>query len=107
MSEPSTSPVPYQVAYSEWVRNQLRSQISRARDRRLGPQMLAALKELDRLLHLYPQFGEPLRDLQLPSAQLWIGVVAPLVVRYMLHEEQRLVVVVFTHLLLPKSGLQT
>jgi hypothetical protein len=107
MSEPSTSPIPYRVVYSEWVRNQLRSHITKARDRGLGPQVLAAMKELDRLLHLYPQFGQPLRDLELKPAQLWIGVVAPLVAHYVLDEERRLVGVGFTHLMLPKSGLQT
>jgi hypothetical protein len=60
----------------------------------LGPQVLAALKKLDGLLHLYPQFGQPLRDLHLEPAQLWIGVVSPLVVRYILDEERRLVMVV-------------
>jgi hypothetical protein len=69
--------------------------------------MLAAVKELDRLLHLYPQVGQPLRDLQLKPAQLWIGVVPPLVAHYFLDEERRLVGVVFTHLMLPKSGPQT
>ena len=65
--------------------------------------MLSALKELDRRLHVYPQFGQPLRDLQLKPAQLWIGVISPLVVRYVLDEERRLVMVVFTYLMLPRS----
>jgi hypothetical protein len=107
MSEPSTSPIPYYVAYSERVRNALRSLTIRARDRGLGPQVLAAVKELDRLLHLYPQFGQPLRDLELKPAQLWIGVVAPWVAHYYLDEERRLVVVLRAQLMLPKSGLQT
>jgi hypothetical protein len=62
------------------------------------------LKEIDRLLHLYPQFGQPLADLQLEPAQLWIGVVAPLVVRYVLDEERRLVMVATLPVLLPSSG---
>jgi hypothetical protein len=82
-------------------------QITQARERGLGPRMLAAVKELDSRLHLYPQFGQPLRDLQLKPAQLWIGVVSPLAVRYVLDEERRLVMVVFTHLMLRRSGPQS
>jgi hypothetical protein len=67
-SEPSSSPIPYRVVYWERVRNQLRSHISTARDLGLGPRVLAALKELDHRLHLYPQFGQPLLDLELQAA---------------------------------------
>ena len=84
----------------------MRSLISRARDRGLVPQLRAAIKEIDRRLHLYPQFGQPLRDLELKPLQLWLGVVAPLVVHYVLDEERRLVVVLRPPLPLPRSGLQ-
>jgi hypothetical protein len=87
-------------------RKALRSLINKARDRGLTPPLYAAIKEIDRRLHLSPQFGQPLRDLQLKPAQLWLGVVAPLVVHYMLDEEKRLVVVLRPPLPLPRSGLQ-
>jgi hypothetical protein len=77
MSEPSTSPLPYRVSYSEHVRNQLLDLISRARDAGLGQQALAAVKEIDKRLRIYPQFGQPLRDLKLKPSQLWIATVPP------------------------------
>jgi hypothetical protein len=58
-----------------------------------GAELLNALKEIQRILQLYPQFGQPLRDLQLKPAQLWIGTVPPLVVEYFLDEQRRLVMV--------------
>ena len=51
------------------------------------------MKELDRLLHVYPQFGEPLMDLTQHSGQVYIGTVPPLMVRYAVLEEMRLVLV--------------
>jgi hypothetical protein len=106
MSEPSTNPVPYRVAYSEQIRNELRDLLTRARSRGLGRQMLAAVTELDARLHIYPQFGDPLRDLELKPAQVWIGCVDPLVTHYSLDEERRTVFVVGTIQLLPNSGLE-
>ena len=105
MSEPSSGPAPYQVAYSGWVKDELRALGARATARGLGSQFLAALKEIDQRLKVYPQFGEPLRDLELEPAQLWIGVIAPLVVQYVLDEERRLVMVSVPILPLPRSGL--
>jgi hypothetical protein len=97
VSELPDEPVPYQVVYSELVRTELRPLMVRARQRGLGQQVLAALKEIDRRLRIYPQFGQPLRDLVLEPAQLWIGVVPPLVVQYVLDEERRLVMVAGAH----------
>ncbi len=105
MSEPPSKPVPYRVAYSERVRNAARELVAQARARGLTPQVLAALREIDERLHLYPQFGQPLRDLRLEPAQLWIGVVPPLVVQYILDEERRLVIIVVPITAQPESGL--
>jgi hypothetical protein len=102
MSEPSQSPVRYRVAYSERIRTELRGLIARAASRGLGRQVVAAVQALDERLHIYPQFGEPLRDMELKPAQLWIGCVALLVVRYWLNEELRTVIVVGAVLLLPR-----
>jgi hypothetical protein len=105
VSEPSSSPPLYHVSYSEVVRQEIRRLARQAREHGVGPQFVAALKEIDRRLHLYPQFGQPLRDLELEPAQTWIGVVPPLVVRYVLDEERRLVMVAaLPFLLLPKTG---
>jgi hypothetical protein len=105
MSEPSGAPAPYRVVYSELVRSELRNLIARAKGRGRAPQVLAAVKEIDDRLRVYPQFGQPLRDLQLKPAQLWMGCVSPLVVHYTLDEDRRLVMVVAPILPLPNSGL--
>jgi hypothetical protein len=93
------------VVYSERVRKALRDLLVRARERGLGPQVLGALKEIDCLLHVYPQFGEPLADLTQEPGQVWIGTVAPLVVRYAIYDELRLVIVAVPVMPLPGSGL--
>jgi hypothetical protein len=105
MSETPTDPSPYRVVYSERVRNELRTLAAKAASRGLNAQFLGALKELDRRLRVYPQFGEPLRDLKLEPAQLWIACVPPLVVQYVVDEERRLVMIGAPILPLPSSGL--
>jgi hypothetical protein len=59
MTEPPAGPVPYRVSYSERVREELRALIARAKQRGLGPQVLAAAKAINERLHTYPQFGDP------------------------------------------------
>jgi hypothetical protein len=105
MSEPSGAPAPYRVAYSERVRQELRNLVTRAASRGQARQVLAAVKEIDRRLHIYPQFGQPLRDLQLEPAQLWMGCVPPLAVQYSVDDQRRVVMVVVPILPLPNSGL--
>jgi hypothetical protein len=105
VSEEPASPEPYRVSYSERVRADLKNLIATAKARGLATQVLAAVREVDRRLHIYPQFGQPIRDLKLEPAQLWIGVVAPLVVRYVVDEQNRTVLVVVPLVPLPGSGL--
>ena len=105
MSEPADAPVPYRVIYSEAARVTLREFGARARQSGQGPAFAAALREFDRLLHLYPQFGEPLADLALEPGQVWRGIVSPLVMRYAIYEERRLVVVAGPPMLVPNSGI--
>jgi hypothetical protein len=94
------------VVYSGRVRKAVRSLVARAKARGRGRQVLDALRELDRRLHLYPQFGEPLIDLTHEPGQLWVGTIQPLVVRYAIYDDRRLVLVVHPILSLPGSGLQ-
>lgn len=103
MAEPPSAANRYRVVYSERVRAELRLLIDRARLTGRGRLVLEALKEIDARLHLYPQFGQPLRDLKLEPAQHWIGVVPPLVVQYFLDEERRLVIVPIPLLTLARS----
>jgi hypothetical protein len=93
-------PIPYGVSYSGRVRDEFVELVNRVRPLGLAPRVLAAAREIDRRLHLYPQFGQPLRDLVGVPAQLWIGVVPPLVVQYVLVESRRQVSVVLPFRLL-------
>ncbi len=104
MSESPSSPAPYEVSCSEKVRQELLSCAAKAQEQGLGHEYLASLKEFDLRLRIYPQFGDPLTDLNLKPAQLWIGVVWPLVLRYSLDEERRLIMVVAAFVLLPRRS---
>jgi hypothetical protein len=103
MSDPPATTPPYKVAYSERVRAALRDLVAEGKARGIGQQVVAALKELDRRLHLYPQFGEPLRDLALEPAREWVAAVPPVVLRYVVDEERRLVLVVVPPSFLPHA----
>jgi hypothetical protein len=98
-------PEPYRVSYSERVHADLEDRVARAKARGLLKQVHDALKTIDDRLRIYPQFGQPLRDLQLETAQVWIAVVPPLTVQYVLHEQTRPVWIVVPIRPLPNSGL--
>ena len=70
MSGAASEPQPYRVTYSERVRQRLLSLADVARERGDGEAFVAALKEFDRRLQLYPQFGEPLIDLAREPGQV-------------------------------------
>jgi hypothetical protein len=78
---------------------------ARAKERGLGQQVRDALRAIDKQLRIYPQYGEPLQDLKIESAQIRIATFPPLVVRYALFEERRLVIVAIPIQPLPNSGL--
>ena len=99
MSDLNEAPEPYRVSYSGRVRD------ARAHRKGLWSEFAAALAAIDHRLHIYPQFGQPLRDLSIKPAQLWIATVAPLVIKYLLDEERRLVLVAKPIVALPGSGL--
>lgn len=103
MTAAATSPTPYRVEYSKAVRQRLLGLADIARQRGDGEEFIAALKEFDRLLRIYPQFGEPLVDLKKEPGQVWIGIVRPLAMRYGVFDERRLVIVSAFPVLLPKS----
>jgi hypothetical protein len=103
MDEPGAAP--YAVSYSQRVREEFVQLVTRARTRGLDATVLAAAKEIDRRLQVYPQFGQPLWKLSVEPAELWIGVVPPLVVHYVLDEDRRQVMVVLPFRPLPHSGL--
>jgi hypothetical protein len=105
VTEAPAPPAPYRVVYSERVRNELKGLRARAKERGLGPNVRAAVQEIHQRLQIYPQLGQPLRTLKLEPAQLWVGVVPPLVVQYFLDEDRRLVMVVVPFSPRPNSGL--
>ena len=104
MSQPSDDPVPYRVVYSGQVRDGIKALVARAKTAGLGQETLRAVKQIDRLLHLYPQFGEPLRDLKAIGHTEMIGTVQPLFVRYVIDEARRTVFVVHPIEPLPHVG---
>ena len=105
MDETRSKTEDYRVVYSERVRIALKNLVTLATNRGLKQTVLLAIKELDHRLRVYPQFGEPLMDLKLKPARLLVGVVGPLVARYFLDEEKRLVMVVAPITPMPHCGL--
>ena len=107
MNTAAAGPAPYRVVYSDRVRQRLLLLADVARQRGDGEAFLAALKEFDRRLSLYPQFGEPLVDLTREAGQVWIGTVRPLALRYAVFDERRVVMVAAIPVLLPKAEPET
>lgn len=95
----------YEVSYSRRVTEAVRELV--ARNPAHARSILSSVRQIHDRFRVYPQFGQPLRDLEPPGAQLWIAVVAPLVVLYVLIETDttRHVTVVRPFFCLPNSGL--
>ena len=98
----------YEVSYSGRVIDRLREIVDRNPAHRA--QLLAAIQELDRRLRIYPQFGQPLQDLAAERAQVWVAIVLPLIVHYVLVEGDdtgrgRQVMVVRPPTVVPGSGI--
>ena len=102
MSTDASASIPYRVEYSERVRQRLLALADIARQRGDGEEFIAALKEFDRRLRIYPQFGDPLVDLRKEVGQIRLGIVRPLAMRYGVFEERRLVIAAAIPVLLPK-----
>jgi hypothetical protein len=97
----SESAAPYRLVYSEAVKRCLRELSDAAFSRGDGPVFTAALKEFDRLLRLYPQFGDPLSDLQAGGGQVRLGIIRPISMRYGVNENLRIVFCATLPVLLP------
>lgn len=101
---PATDPpIPYQVVYSEAVRQRLGELADATIARGDGEAFAAAYREIDRLLRIYPQFGDPLIDLTAERGIICNGIIRPLSMRYGVFEERRLVLVVAPPVLLPMA----
>src|SRR5690242_11684743 len=94
MTEPASSePVPYPVIYSKEVRPQLIALLARATSLGFGPLCLRAIKTIEARLRIYPQIGEPLRDLPGVGQTLYGYTISPLHVQYIIDEAERKVYV--------------
>ncbi len=93
----------YEVSYSGYVLDALRDLLARNPGR--GMQLAAALRQADHRFRVYPQFGQPMYDLSVGSAQLWVGVVVPLVFHYVLDEEHRRVLIIRPPMPLPHTDI--
>ena len=104
MSGPGDGPVPYRVSYSARARERLVELAAVARARGDGEAFVAALREFDHRLRVYPQFGDPLIDLLAEAGQVRLGAVPPLAMRYGVLEDRRQVLVAALPVLLPKRS---
>ena len=91
---PPDRPVLYELVYSGRARGSIMPLVERAAGFGLRREVATAFVTIDRLLRLYPQFGEPLRDLPAQPGTEWIGFVGPLTVRYVVFDELRQVWIV-------------
>jgi hypothetical protein len=105
VSEPEEGLVPYRVVYAERVRQGLIDLVNRAPSGELRRQVLAAAKAIDARLRIYPQFGEPLRDLQTEGETLWLGAISPLTVHDIIDDPHQVVFIVTPLRPLPRCGL--
>ncbi len=106
MSETARGPAPYRVSYSGRVRQRLLELAAAAKQRGDGEEFLAALREFDRRLRVYPQFGDPLTDLLAEAGQVRLGTVPPLAMRYGVLEDRRVVLVAALPVLLPRRSAE-
>jgi hypothetical protein len=104
MTEPLPKAARYQVSYSGQVRAEIQAIGARARAKGVGQAFVDALKAMDYRLRVFPQFGEPLRDLLLSPSKMWIGVIFPLVLHYSVDDERRVVMVASPVKTLPRCG---
>jgi len=97
-------PQPYRVNLSGRVYDKVKVLSAEAKERGDGEAFLTSLREFYRRLQIYPQFGDPLVDLQEQVGQIRIGIVPPLAMRYIVLEERRQVFVAALPVLLPKTS---
>ena len=105
MTESAGQATPYKVVYSGLVLATLRNFIARARAAGQNDRFAVVLEPRAALPRVYPQFGEPLFDLQQEQGRIFTTVLCPLfVVRYAVVEETKVVFVGSPPKLMPHAG---
>ena len=94
----------YTVSCSGRVRGHLGRLAQTCRGRGDGYEFLAALREFERRLRVYPQFGDPLTDLGEVEGVIWVGIIRPLSMRYAVVESRRLVLLAALPVLMPMKS---
>jgi hypothetical protein len=74
----------YRISYSERVLEELVQLMRRNPDR--TNVIRSAFREINRRLRIYPQFGQPIQNLNVEPTQHWIAAYPPLIVYYVLLE---------------------
>jgi hypothetical protein len=106
LSQPSRALPPYRVVYSELCREATRQLLARAVAKGRITEVARAVGDVERRLQWIPlDFGEPLKDFVHLGIKEYIGVLAPLVVKFSVDEDRRIVYVALPFGLLPRSGL--
>jgi hypothetical protein len=87
-------PPPFQVSYPEAVRNHLKRLHAKAAQKALEQSVLDAVRRIDHRLRSDANvFGEPKYHYRALKLQLRVAIEPPLVVHFMVHDEQPLVFV--------------
>jgi hypothetical protein len=106
VSEAAPKLVPYRVEVSGRVSAEVKALHARITDPRGRLELINALLTIDHVLRIYPQFGEPLRNLTTIGQTLYAAVFPPLFVEYVIDEPNRTVYIGMPFKHLPKSGLK-
>ena len=106
MTQPSDKTPPYRVVYSGLCRDAAKNLLARAKAKGRFDEVAQAIRGINTRLSWIPlDFGEPLQLFVHLGIKVFIGSLAPLVVRYDVDEQRHIVYVSLPFNLLPKSGL--
>jgi hypothetical protein len=105
-TDPQPEPSPYRVVPSGRVAGEAKALIQRAIAAGRGEEVLTALKQLHRILSIYPQRGEPVRDLKTVAQTLYTLSFGPLFVEYAIDEANRTVFIGRPFKVMPHSGFE-
>ena len=104
MTAPQSRPAEYTLSCSDRTRHDLLRLSRESRARGDGDEFLVALREFEYRLRVYPQFGDPLMDLAHIQGVVRVGLIGPLSMRYVVAEEDRLVLLSALPILMPRRS---